>query len=60
MGAKVVRSQTMGDTIGCSLCIEPEEGKFNDAAFQSSDYALYIAAKHHMKVIVTLIGDCAT
>jgi mannan endo-1,4-beta-mannosidase len=60
MGARVVRSQTMGDTVGCPLCIEPSEGQFNDAAFQSSDYALAAARKHGMKVIITLIGDCAT
>jgi len=34
MGAKVVRAQTMGDTLGCPLCIEPEQGKFNDAALR--------------------------
>jgi len=60
MGAKVVRSQTMGDTVGCSRCIEPELGKFNDEGFQASDYALAVAAKNHMRVIITLIGDCAT
>src|SRR5271168_3601310 len=32
MGAKVVRSQTMGDTVGCPLCIETEEGTCNEAA----------------------------
>lgn len=60
MGARVVRSQTMGDTVGCPRCIEPEEGRFNDAAFQSSDYALAAARHHGIKVIVTLTGDCAT
>ena len=60
MGAKVIRSQTMGDTVGCPLCIEPEEVKFNDAAFQASDYALFVAARYHMKLIIPLIGDCAT
>src|SRR5271169_5983654 len=60
MGARVVRSQTMGDTVGCPLCVEPELGKFNGAGFQASDYALATARKHGMKVIVTLIGDCAT
>jgi mannan endo-1,4-beta-mannosidase len=60
MGAKVVRSQTMGDTVGCSRCIEPELGKFNEDGFQASDYALAVAAKFHMRVIITLIGDCAT
>src|SRR5579863_4720659 len=60
MGARVVRSQTMGDTVGCALCIEPEEGKFNDAGFQATDYALLAAHRRGMKIIVTLIGDCAT
>lgn len=60
MGARVVRSQTMGDTVGCPLCIEPEEGRFNEAGLQSADYALATARKDGMKVIITLIGDCAT
>ena len=60
MGATVVRSQTMGDTVGCAQCIEPELGRFNDGAFESSDYSLAVAARLHIRVIVTLIGDCAT
>ncbi len=60
MGGRVVRAQTMGDTVGCPLCIEPEEGNFNQAAFQASDYALFLAAKHHIRLIIPLIGDCAT
>ena len=60
MGARVVRSQTMGDTVGCPLCIEPESGTFNDGAFQASDYALVVARKHGIRIIVSLIGDCAT
>src|SRR6202041_1361820 len=54
MGAKVARAQTMGDTVGCGLCIEPEEGKFNESAFQASDYALATAQKHGMKLIIPL------
>jgi mannan endo-1,4-beta-mannosidase len=60
MGAKVVRAQTMGDTVGCPLCIEPEEGKFNESGFLASDYALATAQKHGMKLIIPLVGDCAT
>jgi mannan endo-1,4-beta-mannosidase len=60
MGAKVVRAQTIGDTVGCPLCIEPELGRFNDDAFQAADYAVATAAKHHMRLIIPLIGDCAT
>ena len=59
MGAKVVRAQTLGDTVGCDLCIEPEEGKFNPAAFQASDYAIQSAKQHGMRLIIPLIGDCA-
>ena len=59
MGARVVRSQTMGDSVGCPLCIEPRLGVFNDRAFDSIDYAIEAAHERGMRVIVTLIGDCA-
>lgn len=59
MGAKVIRSQTMGDSVGCPLCIEPALGKFNPDAFKSMDYAIQSARAHHMKLIVTFVGDCA-
>ena len=57
MGARVVRAQTMGDTVGCSLCVEPERGKFNDAAFQASDYALVAAKRNGIRIIIPLVGD---
>ena len=60
MGAKVVRAQTIGDTVGCPLCIEPELDRFNDDAFQAADYAVATAAKYHMRLIIPLVGDCAT
>jgi mannan endo-1,4-beta-mannosidase len=60
MGARVVRAQTMGDTVGCAPCVEPEQGKFNEAAFQASDYALVAAKRNGIRIIITLMGDCAT
>ena len=60
MGAKVVRAQTMGDSVGCALCIEPALGKFNDSGFQASDYALVAARRNGIRIIITLVGDCAT
>jgi len=60
MGARVARAQTMGDTVGCALCIEPELGQFSEAGFQASDYALVAAKRNGMRIIITLIGDCAT
>jgi len=60
MGARVVRSQTMGDTVGCDLCLEPEPGVFNPEAFRATDYALKAAHDRGIRLIVPLVGDCAT
>ena len=60
MGARVVRSQTMGDSVGCDLCIEPRLGVFNPKAFDSIDYALKAAHDRGLRLIMTLTGDCAT
>jgi hypothetical protein len=60
MGARVVRSQTLGDSVGCELCIEPRLGVFNPDAFNSIDYAIKAAHDRGIRLIVTLAGDCAT
>jgi mannan endo-1,4-beta-mannosidase len=59
MGARVVRSQTMGDSVGCARCIEPALGRFNDAAFEPIDYALSAARRLGLKLIPTIVGDDA-
>ncbi len=59
MGARVIRSQTMGDSIGCDLCIEPKLGQFNPEAFKQLDYVLKAAHDRGLRLIVTLVGDCA-
>jgi mannan endo-1,4-beta-mannosidase len=59
LGATVVRSQTMGDSVGCAVCIEPERGVFNPAGFETTDYALASAAAHGIRIIPTIIGDDA-
>jgi mannan endo-1,4-beta-mannosidase len=59
MGAKVVRSQTMGDSVGCDRCIEPTLGQFNKDAFERVDYALRSARAHGIKIIPTIVGDDA-
>jgi hypothetical protein len=59
LGAKVVRSQTMGDSVGCEPCIEPELGKFNPAAFKPIDYAIASARRNRIKLIATIVGDDA-
>jgi mannan endo-1,4-beta-mannosidase len=59
LGAKVVRSQTMGDSVGCELCIEPDLGQFNPAAFEPIDYAIASARRNRIKLIATIVGDDA-
>jgi mannan endo-1,4-beta-mannosidase len=59
MGARVVRSQTMGDSVGCDLCLEPSAGVFNPAAFKTVDYAIKAAHDRGIRLIITLVGDCA-
>jgi hypothetical protein len=59
MGARVVRSQTMGDSIGCRKCIEPKLGEFNPRAFKALDYTILEAHQRGLRLIVTLAGDCA-
>ena len=59
MGSRVVRSQTLGDTIGCPQCLEPAPGVFNEAMFRHIDGVLASAARHHIRLIIPLTGDCA-
>ncbi|HEY2371921.1 MAG TPA: hypothetical protein VGH82_05185 [Gaiellaceae bacterium] len=59
LGATVVRSQTMGDSVGCAVCIEPERGVFNATGFEATDYALASARRHGIRIIPTIVGDDA-
>jgi mannan endo-1,4-beta-mannosidase len=59
LGATVVRSQTMGDSVGCAACLEPERGVFDARAFERVDYALASARRHGIRVIPTIVGDDA-
>lgn len=59
MGARVVRSQTMADSVGCALCLEPTRGRFNRAAFERIDYALRAARNRGIRIIPTIVGDDA-
>ena len=59
LGATVVRSQTMGDSVGCNECLEPTLGQFNQAAFERVDFALKSARDHRLRIIATIVGDDA-
>jgi mannan endo-1,4-beta-mannosidase len=57
MGATVVRSHTLGISVGCPICIEPARGTFNNTAFQHIDYAIQSASMHHIKLIIPLTDN---
>lgn len=57
MGATVVRSHTLGISVGCQRCIEPSLGQFNPTAFQAIDYALQSARQHHLRLIIPLVDN---
>lgn len=57
MGASVVRSHTLGISVGCSLCVEPTLGTFNQDALQHIDYAIQSAHNHGIKLIIPLVDN---
>jgi mannan endo-1,4-beta-mannosidase len=59
LGLTVVRSHTLGDTVGCPLCLEPTLGQFSSTAFQAIDYAIKSAHDHGIKLIIPLVDHGA-
>ncbi|WP_024805993.1 hypothetical protein [Nocardia sp. BMG51109] len=57
MGATVLRSQTLGDTVGCPLCVEPAPGQFNPDAFAHLDLVVAKAREYGLKLIGEFSGD---
>jgi mannan endo-1,4-beta-mannosidase len=57
MGANVIRSHTLDNSVGNPLSIEPELGKFNDEAFDTIDWSIYQAREHGLRVIVPFIDN---
>ncbi len=57
MHATVLRTHTLGISLGCSNCLEPSLGTFNDAAFQPIDYAVQQAGKNNLKLMIPLIDQ---
>ncbi len=56
-GFTVIRSHTLGISVGCARCLEPIQGTFNDAALQSSDYAIYRAGQLGLKLMIPLVDQ---
>ncbi|HWS83934.1 MAG TPA: glycoside hydrolase family 2 TIM barrel-domain containing protein [Ktedonobacteraceae bacterium] len=56
MGATVIRSFAV-ESVGCSLCIEPNLGTFNNNAFNTIDYAIQQARTYGIKLILPLVDN---
>lgn len=53
LGSNAIRS--FGTiSVGCPLCIEPTLNTFNQGAFDSLDYSLFVARQKNLKMILTL------
>ncbi|KAK5120482.1 hypothetical protein LTR85_006137 [Meristemomyces frigidus] len=57
MGAHTIRSQTLGVSVGNPLSLMPKLGVFNDAAFDSMDWAVYQAREHDLRIFAPLIDN---
>ncbi|MEJ0073268.1 MAG: hypothetical protein WDN27_04290 [Candidatus Saccharibacteria bacterium] len=55
MGLKVVRSHTLGISLGSTYSVETALDTFNDAAFEPIDYAIWQASLLGLRVIIPLI-----
>ncbi len=53
-GFTVIRSHTLGISVGCPRCFEPRVGVFEPAALRSADYAVYRAGMLGLRIVVPL------
>jgi hypothetical protein len=62
LGGTVVRTRSLGASVGCPLCLMPTPGHMNEAAFAQFDLTLKAAEDAGIKLIVPLAGgpqDCS-
>ncbi len=57
MGATVIRSHSLGISVGCGNCIEPSPGVFNTTAFAHNDYVIKAARDHGLRLIIPLTDN---
>lgn len=57
MGAKLIRSQTMGVSVGNPLSLMPKLGVYNEQAFESIDWAVWQARQHGLRIMAPLTDN---
>ena len=57
LGARVVRSTSLGVSVGAPRTLEPTLDHFDDAAFASIDYAVAAARRNGLRLMIPLTDD---
>lgn len=57
MGAHLIRSQTLGISVGNPLSLEPELGVWNEQAFDTMDWAVWQARQHGLRILPPLTDN---
>lgn len=55
MGGTVVRAQSLGMSVGSPLSVEPSLGVFNETALEHIDYAVAMAHRDGLRLIIPLV-----
>ncbi|KAK4095589.1 CAZyme family GH5 [Purpureocillium lilacinum] len=57
MGARTIRSQTLGISVGNPLSLMPSLNEWNEKAFEAIDWAIFQARQHGLRVQTQQRGD---
>ncbi|TVY47505.1 Mannan endo-1,4-beta-mannosidase [Lachnellula occidentalis] len=57
MGARLIRSQTLGVSTGNPLSLMPSLGVYNEDAFKTIDWAVFQARQHGLRIMAPLTDD---
>ncbi|KAH8808112.1 glycoside hydrolase [Xylogone sp. PMI_703] len=57
IGARLIRSQTLGVSVGNPLSMMPDLGVYNEAAFDTIDWSVYQARQHGLRIIAPLVDN---
>jgi len=57
LGAHLIRSQTLGISVGNPLSLEPDLGVWNEQAFDTIDWAVWQARQHGLRILPPLTDN---
>ena len=57
MGARTIRSQTLGVSVGNPLSLMPALGKYNEKAFRTMDWAIAEAGRTGIRIFAPLVDN---